>query len=156
MRIDSLNLRLRFRNKRLRLNRGRQFDRLRDRKHDERANLAEMTVCIRFAQRGTYIIGAIRAARVGVMMTGVMLGVMLVMANVANDIDAVVMMVLTLGQQRVQTVANERNAGVSRQHDITQKLAMLGPHGAEGASRLCAGGMRDSVILGLGHREGKG
>ena len=152
MRIDSLNLRLRSRNKRLRLNRGRQFDRLRDRKHDERAYLAEMTVRVGFAQRGTYIIGAIRAARVGVMM----IGVVLVMATVANDIDAVVMMVLTLGQQRVQTVANERNAGVSRQHDITQKLAMLGPHGAEGASRLCAGGMRDSVILGLGHREGKG
>ena len=111
-----------------------------------------MPIRIRFAERGAYVIGAIRAARVGVMM----MGVILVMATVANDIDTVVMMMLALGQQRVQTVANERNAGVSRQHDITQKLAMLGPHGAEGASRLCAGGLRDSVILGLGHREGKG
>ena len=111
-----------------------------------------MPIRIRFAERRAYIIGAIRAARVGVMM----MGVILVMATVANDIDTVVMMMLALGQQRVQTVANERNAGVGRQHDITQKLAMLGPHGAEGASRLCAGGLRDSVILGLGHREGKG
>ena len=53
-------------------------------------------------------------------------------ATVADDIEAMMVMVFARWEERMKSVAENRDAGVDCQQDVAQKLAMLGPHGAEG------------------------
>jgi hypothetical protein len=57
------------------------------------------------------------------------MGMLRVAAAVTDDADAVVVMVMiTLRQKHVKTVAKQRNAGIRRQQNVTQKSVTLGPH----------------------------
>jgi hypothetical protein len=101
------------------------FSRLADRLEQKRANLAKMRfgIAIGRTQRGVFRRIASRGVVVMANIT----------AGVADDVQAVmVMMSLTLGNQRVQPLAQQGNARVSREQKPAQEPVTRGPHSDRG------------------------
>ena len=92
----------------------------------ERADFAEVRISVHVARGQFRVFRTVAMSGVAVVIRVVRIG-----TRVADDVKPVVVMVITVRQQRVEPVANKRNAGVARQQNIAQELAVLGPHGAE-------------------------